>query len=158
MKPLIPVHIDSLPAASGSGYPEPFNSRVGAGHWRALGDHFGLTQFGVSHEQLAPGAQSSLRHWHAETDELVIVLTGELILRTNDGEFVMRPGMCVGFKAGVPNAHHLVNRSSAEATFIVVGTRHPDDRATYPDDDLDSRRTDKSRVWLHKDGSPYPTG
>ena len=36
----------------GSGYPEPFRSRMGNASWRALGDHFGITQFGVSYETL----------------------------------------------------------------------------------------------------------
>lgn len=39
-----------------------------------------LTQFGVNHVQLEPGAWSSLRHWHAAEDEFVYVLEGTLTL------------------------------------------------------------------------------
>lgn len=123
--------------------------------WRSLGDHFGLTQFGVNLETLAPGAQSSVRHWHTLADEFVYMVQGELVLRTNDGEFALKPGMFVGFKAGDKNAHHLVNRSSAEATFLVVGARVPGDVPLYPDDDLAVFNTEGGRIAVHKDGTPY---
>lgn len=154
-KAITPVCIDSVNSHSGVGYPEPFRTRMGTGHWRNLGDHFDLTQYGVSYETLSPGAQSGLRHWHALSDEFVLMLSGELVLRTDDGESAMTPGMCVGFKAGAPDGHHLVNRSQQDATFIVIGSRVANDKTFYPDDDLDSTVTDKGRVWLHKDGLPY---
>ena len=141
---------------SGSSYPEPFASRMGDGTWRALGDSFGLTQFGFNLETLEPGAQSSLRHWHTLSDELVYMLEGELVVRLNDGEFALRPGMCIGFKGGQPNAHHLVNRSTRRARFIVVGSPVPGDTGFYPDDDFAWFRTEKGRFRVHKDGTPYP--
>jgi uncharacterized cupin superfamily protein len=128
---------------------------MGQASWRALGDHFGITQFGFNLETLQPGAQSSVRHWHTLSDEFIYVVQGELVLRSNDGECVLSPGMCVGFKAGDRNAHHLVNRSAAEARFIVVGTRVPGDTAFYPDDDLAWFRTEAGRAAVHKDGTPY---
>ncbi len=36
----------------------------------------GLTQFGVNHLALEPGAYSALRHWHEQEDEFVFVLEG----------------------------------------------------------------------------------
>ena len=84
------------------------------------------------------------------------MLEGELVVRLNDGEFALRPGMCIGFKAGDPNAHHLVNRSQQRARFIVVGSRVPGDTGFYPDDDLAWFRTEKGRSAVHKDGTPYP--
>jgi uncharacterized cupin superfamily protein len=131
---------------------------MGQASWRALADHFGITQFGFNLETLQPGAQSSVRHWHTLSDEFIYVVQGELVLRTNDGEFVLSPGMCVGFKAGDRNAHHLVNRSALEARFIVVGARVPGDTAFYPDDDLAWFRTEIGRVAVHKDGTPYSRG
>lgn len=130
---------------------------MGRANWRALGDHFGLTQFGVSLETLDPGAQSSVRHWHSLADEFLYVIEGELTLRTNDGEFLLQPGMCMGFKAGDKNAHHLVNRSPSAAKFVVVGSRVPGDLAFYPDDDLATFVTEQGRRAVHKDGTPYPS-
>ena len=150
-----PVAVENVPAKSGCGYPASFHSRMGVAAWRELGDHFGLTQFGVTHETLAPGAQSSVRHWHTLSDEFVLVTEGQLVLRTDDGEFLLEPGTCIGFKAGERNAHHLVNRSASSAKFIVVGSRLPGDTAFYPDDDLAIFTTEAGRVWVHKDGKRY---
>ena len=151
----IPVESAGVAPESGSGYPAPFKQRVGHAEWRALGDHFGLTQFGVSQDTLAPGALSSLRHWHSLSDEFILVTAGELVLRTDDGEFTLLPGMCMGFKAGDRNAHHLHNRSALPATFIVVGARVPGDLPFYPDDDLAVMPTAKGRIAVHKNGRPY---
>ena len=149
-----PAPIEAIASESAVGYPEPFRSRMGQASWRALGDHFGLTQFGVSLETLAPGAQSSLRHWHSLTDEFVVMRSGELALQTDDGEFILGPGMCMGFKAGDRNAHHLINKSGAVASFLVVGSRVPGDLAFYPDDDLATLVTAQGRAAVHKDGQP----
>lgn len=149
------VRADDVAARSGSSYPEPFRSRMGAADWRALGDAFGLTQYGVNLETLPPGAQSALRHWHTLSDEFIYVLEGELRLRTNDGEAVMTAGSCVGFKAGQQDAHHLVNCSDRAARFLVVGTRAPGDMAFYPDDDLQWNWSEQGRYPAHKDGRPY---
>jgi uncharacterized cupin superfamily protein len=153
--PMNPIHTSAIVVETGSSYPEPFRTRMGAASWQAMGDLFGLTQFGINLETLAPGAQSALRHWHTLADELVYVLEGELVLITNEGEFLMSPGMCIGFKAGVNNAHHLINRSHLTARFIVVGSRIPGDTGFYPDDDIAWFRTETTRLAVHKDGSPY---
>ncbi len=81
----------------------------------ALGNVAGLTQFGVNLTRLKPGAASALRHWHEQEDEFVYVLEGELVLIEDDGETVLRPGDCAGFKAGAPNGHQLVNKSQRDA-------------------------------------------
>jgi uncharacterized cupin superfamily protein len=96
---------------TGSTYPDRFRGRVGGRRKRALGDLFGLDQFGVNLTELPPGAASALRHWHSHEDELVYVLEGEATLITGAGEELLRPGDCVGFKAGTADGHHLANRS-----------------------------------------------
>jgi uncharacterized cupin superfamily protein len=146
--------LDAQPE-TGGGYPEPFRSRMGEADWRRLGNLFGLTQFGINLETFAPGAQSALRHWHTLSDEFVYVLEGEMVLRTDAGETPLRPGMCAGFKAGVRNAHHLVNRSDQPARLLVIGTRVPGDNCFYPDDDLLWVETEGGGVAAHKDGRRY---
>ena len=93
-----------------SNYPQPFAARVAGRHKQQLGEVFGLTIFGVNRTRLEPGAQSALRHWYGKQDEFVYVLEGEAMLITDEGETRLTPGMCAGFKAGVPNGHHIVNR------------------------------------------------
>ena len=150
-----PLPALAVRAETDCAYPEPFNSTLGPAAWRGLGDHFGLTQFGVSLEVIPPGSQSSLRHSHSKVDEFVYVLLGELVMRSNDGETPMRAGDCMGFKADDGNAHHLVNRSNASAQFLVVGTRAAGDVVSYPDDDFRwDRSTGQARA-VHRDGTPW---
>jgi hypothetical protein len=54
-----------------SNYPEPFAARMSGRHKQALGDLFGLSNFGVNLTRLEPGAVSALRHAHSKQDEFV---------------------------------------------------------------------------------------
>ncbi|MDB4943265.1 MAG: putative sugar oxidoreductase [Labilithrix sp.] len=139
-----------------SGYPEEFRARVTPREKRALGDALGLTRFGVNLTTLLPGKESSLRHYHAREDELVYMLEGEVVLRTDDGEQVLTAGMCAGFPAGSTNGHQLVNRSDRPARYLEIGNRTKDDEVTYSDVDLACRR-DANGAWVytHHDGTPY---
>ena len=146
----------TLKARTGSGYPAPFAADCMDREKRALGDAFGLSQFGVNLTRLAPGTASSQRHWHSHEDELIYILEGEVVLITDAGEQVLTPGMCAGFKAGVEDGHHLVNRSGRDVVYLEIGTRAMEGGADYPDIDMKVRR-DENGKWryLHKDGTPY---
>lgn len=122
---------------------------------RALGDVFGLADFGVNLTRLPPGAVSALRHAHAVQDEFVYILEGTPVLVTDAGETPLAPGMCAGFRAGTGDAHQLANRSDAPVLYLEVGSRTAGDRVTYPDDDLEAVRVDGGWRFLHKDGTPW---
>lgn len=146
----------TVPARSTSSYPEEFRQRVLPREKRALGNMLGLTKIGVNLTTLMPGKQSALRHWHTLEDELVYVLEGEIVLITEGGEQLLRPGMCAGFKAGSADAHHFVNRSQAPARYLEISNRDPDDAVSYPDDDLAyGKGPDGKPVFTHKGGAPY---
>jgi uncharacterized cupin superfamily protein len=157
MPTLPPVVASEVPPrAKPSNYPEPFASRVAGRQKQVLGDVFGLRNFGVNRTTLKPGAMSALRHWHTRQDEFIYVLSGRPTLVTNAGETVLEPGTCMGFKAGHPDGHHLVNRGSVEAVYLEVGDRTAGDSAVYPDDDLQAvMGADGKWQFQHKDGSPY---
>ncbi len=139
-----------------SAYPtEAFRKVVAGRIKRALGDALALSTFGVNLTRLEPGAASALRHWHRRQDEFVFVLEGELTLITDEGAQILTPGMCAGFPGGVPNGHHLVNRTSTPATYLEIGDRLPGDAAEYPDVDLHVRATSAGPKYSHKDGRPY---
>jgi uncharacterized cupin superfamily protein len=146
----------SLSPRTSSGYPEPFRSRVLPREKRALGDALGLTKVGVNLTTLPPGKESSMRHFHTREDELVFVLEGEVVLRTDEGEQLLTAGMCAGFPAGSTNGHQLVNRSDRPVRYLEVSNRDPEDIAAYSDDDLAYGKAPDGRVvFTHKDGSPY---
>jgi uncharacterized cupin superfamily protein len=143
------------PRSRPSNYPALFAARMAGREKRALGDVFGLANFGVNLTRLAPGAQSALLHRHSRQDEFVYVLDGAPTLVTEAGETQLRPGMCAGFPAG-GRAHHLVNRTDTDALYLEVGDRTPGDRGEYPADDLEARLApDGGWRFFHKDGRPY---
>lgn len=145
-----------VPPRSSSGYPEPFRSRVLPREKRALGDALRLTKIGVNLTTLPPGKESSMRHFHTREDELVFVLEGEVVLRTDEGEQLLKAGTCAGFPAGTRNGHQLVNRGDRPARYLEISNRDPDDGAEYPDVDLAYRKgPGGGAVFIHKDGSPY---
>jgi uncharacterized cupin superfamily protein len=150
------IDIEDLKVESSTGYPEPFRQAVLGRSRKRLGNAVGLDQFGVNLTRLAPGAQSSQRHWHEAEDELVYILEGEVVLCENEGETVLRPGDAAGWKAGVPNGHCLVNRSTRDVVFLEIGSRAKRERAEYPDIDLLYRRDDGGNHYTHKSGEPYP--
>ena len=150
------IDIAALKTDSHTGYPEPFRAAVEGRSRKRLGNAVGLSQFGVNLTTLKPGAASSQRHWHANEDELVYVLAGEVVLCEDGGETVLRSGEAAGWKAGVCNGHCLVNRSAQDAVFLEIGSRAAAERADYPDIDMRMERDEKGGRYLHKAGTPYP--
>ena len=146
------IEISTVASRKGSGYPAIF-AKLAAGRMKqALGDAGGLNDFGVNLVRLPPGNWSSQRHWHTHEDEFVWILEGELVLMTDEGETIMRPGDCAAFAKQDKNGHCLVNKSGAEAIYLEVGSRHEDvDECIYPDIDMHM----KPDGFYHKDGKPY---
>src|SRR5882757_7850102 len=147
-----------LEPRSTSGYPEPFRSRVLPREKRAIGDAFGLKTIGVNLTILPPGKESSMRHWHTHEDELIYVLEGEVILRTDSGEQRLTAGMCAGFPAGSPDGHQIINRGTQPALYLEISNRNTaQDSVYYTDADVDL-------IWspphapgkfTRRDGTPY---
>ena len=157
MPPLKLPALDSaaVPEVRGSGYPEPFRSRMGDRVKRRLGEACGLTKFGVNLVTLGPGGQSALRHWHSLEDEFVYVLAGEVVLVSDAGEQTLGAGTCAGYPAGSRDAHHFVNRGTVAAIYLEIGNRIDGDNAFYPDDDLMWCDGGDGAYGAHKDGRRY---
>ncbi|MEO0767931.1 MAG: cupin domain-containing protein [Cyanobacteria bacterium J06649_4] len=148
------INLSSVPVESGTNYPEAFRTFVAGRSRQRVGNAAGITNFGVNLTTLQPGSQSALRHWHKRQDEFIYVISGELVLATNDGEQTLHPGDMAGFAAGVENGHHLVNRSQAPATYLEIGDRTAADSVDYPDHDLKCILTNEgTHQYMHKDGS-----
>lgn len=146
----------ALPESNATSYPEkfrPMNSR----RWnRRLGDHAGLKNFGVNLTRIEPGGQSSARHAHSKQDEFIWVLSGEVVLETDQGSQTLAAGACAGFAAGSGNAHRFVNKSTADVFLLVVGDRTPFDEVAYPDIDNRAKAgADGKYVHTKKDGMPH---
>jgi uncharacterized cupin superfamily protein len=147
---LNPLTVD---AVSRTSYPEPYRSRVMPREKLLLGECLGLTKIGVNRTTLPPGKESSMRHWHTHEEEFIFVLEGEVVLRTDGGEQVLRAGSCAGFPAGADDGHQLINRSDQPAVYLEVSNRDAEDTVYYSDSDVDLIAT--SRGMTRRDGTPY---
>lgn len=148
------LDLGQAPLKTGSIYPEPFNGQMDGRSSLRLGDLGGLTQFGANVVILEPGAKSSLRHWHENEDEFVMITQGSCTLIDNDGAHEMVVGDCAAFPANSDNAHHFVNKTDAEARFLVVGTRSPAEIAHYPDNDMKVELKSGSANFTKANGDP----
>jgi len=150
------IDFATTPVRTGTSYPAPYDVPCRDRHRLRLGDAGGLTDFGVNLLTLKPGVWSSQRHWHLKEDEFVYVVAGEVVLVSDAGEEILRPGDCAAFPKNDGNGHHLINRSGADALLLEIGTRTPGgDRAAYPDIDL---LLDPEKGWTHRDGTAYSAG
>ena len=147
------IDIAAVPQRRGAGYPPPFDAPCADRIRQRLGDAGGLHDFGVNLMHLPPGKWSSQRHWHSHEDEFVYVLEGELILIEDGGESALRAGDRAAFPKAAGNGHHMVNRSSATAVYLEVGSRQPDDLTTCSD--IDMMSANANGRFTHKDGAPY---
>lgn len=147
------IDIAGLKPVVGTLYPPPFDEPCRARERTRLGDAAGLTQYGVNLLRLPPGAWSSQRHWHAKEDEFVHVLSGEVVLVSDAGDELLRPGDCAGFKAGDPDGHCLQNRGRVDAMLLEIGSRIPGEYAMYSDIDM---KTEPGGGYVHKNARPIP--
>jgi uncharacterized cupin superfamily protein len=143
--------LDAFPQTNATGYPAEHAAEVQGRWYRRLGPASGLSQFGVSHVTLKPGAWSSHRHWHEGEDEFVVMLAGQAYLVDEEGEHVMNPGDCAAFPAGDANGHVLQNRGEADCLFVAVG-RPSETDCHHPDIDL---HLAAGQGFRRKDGSAF---
>lgn len=149
------LDLGAVPVKTGSIYPEPYAAMMVGRSSLRLGQAGGLTQFGVNLVTLEPGALSSLRHWHLNEDEFVMVTEGECFMITDAGEEIMRAGDCAAFPAGRADGHHFINRSDRPARFLVVGSKAPRETATYSDVDMMIEIENGAARFTYKDGTDW---
>jgi uncharacterized cupin superfamily protein len=98
-----------------------------------LGKFFGFERLGIHHELLKPGRRTSWPHAESTEDEFAYVLEGNVDVWIDGHLYALKPGDCVGFKAGTGIAHTFINRSKENASLLIVGDRsREDDKVFYP--------------------------
>ena len=88
---------------------------------------------------LAPGRSSCPYHYEYE-EEWLLVVDGDVVVRTPDGERTLTRGDVVCFPPGPAGAHKIMNRSSAPARTLVFSSSRVPAVSVYPD-------SDKIGVW-----------
>ena len=150
------LDLSKVPVKTGSGYPGSLATKVGARTQQPVGAAGGLSQFGANIVTLPAGALSSLRHWHEQQDEILIVLSGELTLVDDTGEAALKAGDVCTFPAGESNGHQIINKSAQDGSFFVVGTHTEAETAWYSDIDVMVTVAKGRFDFTCKDGSPLP--
>ncbi|MDT9012564.1 cupin domain-containing protein [Novosphingobium sp. APW14] len=145
------LDLDSIPQTNATGYPPEHADKVQGRWYRRIAPAAGLTDFGVSHVVLQPGAWSAQRHWHEAEDELVVMLAGEAVLVDDSGDTVMRPGDVAAFPKGDGNGHVLQNRSTEPCVYVAIGKQAASD-CHYPDIDM---HLFDGQGFRRKDGSAF---
>jgi|SRR5579884_1327042 len=97
---------------------------------RELGSR--LTSMGVY--ELEPGQATWPYHFELVEEEWLLVVAGEVTLRTPDGERRLRVGDVACFPAGAAGAHAVRNDGEAVARFVMPSSVAPHgDGVVYPD-------------------------
>lgn len=146
------IDLETIKQSNRTGYPSPFDRKVQGRWYRRLAPASGMTDFGVSHVTLKPGAWSSQRHWHDGEDEFLAMLEGEATLVEDEGRTLLCAGDCAAWPKGSTNGHHLVNESARDCVFIVVGGG-TNTGGGYSDIDM---MFTKDGHYVRKDGTPFP--
>ncbi|MGO1080231.1 cupin domain-containing protein [Inquilinus sp. CA228] len=134
---------DSPSSINADGVSEPFSvervpweeferGKLGS-RFRVLSKFGGGSHVGVAYEELPPGKQSNILHYHLLEEEHVFILEGELTLRLGDRAYPMKPGDYVCFPAGQKVGHCLVNHTDRPCRYIVIGENNPHDVAVFPE-------------------------
>jgi uncharacterized cupin superfamily protein len=98
-----------------------------------VGAEAGAERLGASLYELPPGQTSCPHHWHAATEEMLIVLAGRPTLRTPDGERELAEGEVVAFVRGERGAHSVTNRTDAPVRFLMVSEMNAPEVCVYVD-------------------------
>jgi uncharacterized cupin superfamily protein len=98
---------------------------------KSLGDLAGLTGFGFHIIAIQPGHESTEFHKHYHEDECIYILEGIGEAVIGDGEYSVKAGDFIGYRAG-GEAHTLRNNSNSLLRCIVVGQRLSHDVGDYP--------------------------
>ena len=138
--------------------PEGYRSGVAR-----VGAELEAQEHGDQGVRVPPG--ESLCPYHYEyVEEWLLVVAGEVVVRSPDGEHAAPTGILARFPAGRDGAHKLTNRAEQPARVIMFSSSREPSVAVYPDsdkigvwpgDDRDTvmlRRTDGRRWYYDGEG------
>jgi uncharacterized cupin superfamily protein len=136
----LPFSVEDVPWEEYS-HGERFGTRV-----RQLGEFGGCSHVGVCMEEIAPGRQAYVAHYHMLEEEHVLILAGRPTLRLGAGTHELGPGSYVCFPAGQKAGHALVNATDETVRYLIVGERNPHEVTVH---------TDTGRVGVRLTGEGY---
>ena len=82
---------------------------------------------------LNPGQFSAPYHFHRNAEELFMVLSGSMTLRTPEGLEIVTSGDLIFFEMGETGAHQFFNHATEPCTYLDIRTFIGFDVCEYPD-------------------------
>lgn len=98
-----------------------------------VGSKLGATRLGMSVYDIAPGEAIGPYHFEWTDEEWLILVEGQVTIRTPVGERVLDPGEVVCFQAGPDGAHHVRNATDVAARVAIVSTKNEFGIVEYPE-------------------------
>lgn len=98
-----------------------------------LARRLGGEQLGASVYVIAPGQKSFPYHFHHANEEMLIVLEGEVMVRTPEGDLEAKRGDALSFTRGPAGAHQVTNTSDNDARILMLSTMVEPEITEYPD-------------------------
>jgi uncharacterized cupin superfamily protein len=83
--------------------------------------------------QLDPGKYSFPYHWHRNSEELMMIISGSCTLRTKNGAQVIKEGEIIYCEEGEDGAHQFYNHTSEPCIYFDIRTDFGLDIAEQPD-------------------------
>ena len=115
---------------------------------KSVTEDVGAARTGMGVYEVAPGEKTWPYHFELAEEEWLVVIDGEVTLRTPEGERVLRAGDVAVFPVGPAGAHAIRNDGTASARYALISSVAEDaDGAVYPDSDTFVAR---SRGWSHR--------
>jgi uncharacterized cupin superfamily protein len=94
--------------------------------------------------ELGPGQSNCPYHYEYGNEEWLVVLAGQVTVRTPSGDQAFEAGDVVCFAEGEAGAHKLTNTSEEPVRLLMLSTKRDPSVAVYPD-------SDKIGVWSGND-------
>jgi uncharacterized cupin superfamily protein len=100
---------------------------------RSLGADHDAKLCSIGVYELAPGQTSADYHFELTREEWLLVVAGEVTLRTPEGERVLGAGDVTCFLPGPDSAHAMRNDGDVPARFAMPSTKEESRATVYPD-------------------------
>ncbi len=98
-----------------------------------LAKRLGGEMLGASVYLLGPGQRSFPYHFHHANEEMLVVLEGDVLVRTSEGEESATRGDTIIFRRGSGGGHQVTNPGDEPARILMMSTMIEPDVAEYPD-------------------------
>jgi uncharacterized cupin superfamily protein len=103
------------------------------GRYSRVAKTAGAERLGASLYETPPGNSTCPYHWHAASEEMLIVISGRPTLRTPEGERELAEGEVVAFPVGERGAHKVINNTDQPTRVLIVSEMNAPEVAVYPD-------------------------